>query len=82
VGVHSVSFVIAASGVEANKYATHGSGYNMRVVECRLAAVLLGKALGIENWTQIRYGHTGHPVKEGLRGSPLHQGPLLSSLID
>ncbi len=50
----SVSFVIAASGVEANKYATLGSGYNMRVVECRLAAVLLGKALGIEDWVQIR----------------------------
>lgn len=49
-----VSFVIAASGVEANKYATLGSGYNMRVVECRLAAVLLGKALGIEDWVQIR----------------------------
>jgi len=49
-----VSFVIAASGVEANKYATLHSGYNMRVVECRLAAVLLGKKLGIESWAQIR----------------------------
>lgn len=50
-----VSFVVASSMVESNKYATLGSGYNMRVVECRLGAVLLAKKLGIATWrTAVR----------------------------
>eukprot|EP01089_Gocevia_fonbrunei_P011231 TRINITY_DN2439_c0_g1_i2.p1 TRINITY_DN2439_c0_g1~~TRINITY_DN2439_c0_g1_i2.p1 ORF type:complete len:366 (-),score=79.51 TRINITY_DN2439_c0_g1_i2:32-1129(-) len=49
------SFVIASSLVEANKHATSGSGYNMRVVECRLAAVVLSKILGVAEWnTKVR----------------------------
>jgi len=49
-----VSFVISSSLVEANKYATLGSGYNMRVVECRLAAVVLSKTLGVKEWEKVR----------------------------
>ncbi|EFA83438.1 galactokinase [Heterostelium album PN500] len=48
-----VSFVISNSLVESNKVVTGAFYYNLRVVECRLAAVLLTKKLGL-NWTAIR----------------------------
>jgi len=39
--------------MEANKYVTGSSCYNMRVVECRLAAVLLAKKMGLK-WKEVR----------------------------
>lgn len=42
-----VSFIVAHSAVEANKYVSAGTGYNVRVVECKLAASVLAKSLGI-----------------------------------
>ena len=45
----NVSVVLCNSGVEAAKFATATTGYNLRVVECRLAALLLAKELQIEN---------------------------------
>ena len=38
-----VDFIIANSLVESNKRVTAATNYNLRVVECRLAAKLLGK---------------------------------------
>lgn len=44
-------FVIANSLAESNKAA--GSDYNMRVVECRLAAKMLAKLLDISDWKSL-----------------------------
>ena len=41
----TVSFVVANSLAVSNKADTASKNYNVRVVECRLAAMLLGKAL-------------------------------------
>lgn len=42
------SFVIAHSLAESNKAVTAATNYNNRVVECRLAAIVLGIKLGME----------------------------------
>ncbi|KYQ93073.1 galactokinase [Tieghemostelium lacteum] len=52
----SVSFVIGNSLVESNKIVTGGIYYNLRVVECRLAAVLLAFYMGL-TWEHIRKLH-------------------------
>lgn len=44
-----VVFVIANSMAQANK-ADSASGFNRRVVECRLACCLVAKAAGLEGW--------------------------------
>jgi N-acetylgalactosamine kinase len=44
-----VSFIVAHCAVEANKYVSAGTGYNVRVVECKLAAALLAKKLGLQS---------------------------------
>ncbi|KAF2069197.1 hypothetical protein CYY_009487 [Polysphondylium violaceum] len=49
----SVSFIICNSLVESNKVITGGIYYNLRVVECRLAAVLLAHSLGLK-WETVR----------------------------
>ena len=46
------SFVIANSLAEANKAA--GNEFNHRVVECRLASVLLAKNLNLAQWAELR----------------------------
>ena len=43
-------FVIANSLAESNKAA--GSEFNHRVVECRLAALIISKLLGLTNWSE------------------------------
>lgn len=40
-------FVIANSLAESQKAVTADKCYNLRVVECRLAAIVLGLALGV-----------------------------------
>ena len=45
-------FVIANSLAESNKAA--GSEFNHRVVECRLAAVLIAKLLGLTHWGDLK----------------------------
>eukprot|EP01121_Diplochlamys_sp_Union-15-3_P020969 TRINITY_DN8357_c0_g1_i1.p1 TRINITY_DN8357_c0_g1~~TRINITY_DN8357_c0_g1_i1.p1 ORF type:complete len:472 (+),score=69.66 TRINITY_DN8357_c0_g1_i1:37-1452(+) len=47
------TFVVANSLVESNKYVTASTCFNMRVVECRLAAILLAKKLGLD-WKSVR----------------------------
>jgi len=47
------SFVICNSLVEATKYLTAGTNYNMRVVECKLAAALLAKSMG-PPWKSVK----------------------------
>ena len=47
-------FVVANSLVESNKYITASSCFNVRVMECILAARLLAKTLGIASWASIR----------------------------
>jgi len=49
----NVSFVICNSLVESNKVITGGIYYNLRVVECRLAAVLLAFSLGLK-WETVK----------------------------
>lgn len=50
-----VAVVIVDSNVVSLKYATATTGYNLRVVECRFAAVVLAKRLGIPEWdTRVR----------------------------
>ena len=46
---YSISFVIASSMVEANKYATSQSGYNMRYV-CFLATLAESHCLFASEW--------------------------------
>lgn len=47
-------FVIANSLVTSNKYVSAGSCYNKRVVECRLAAQVIGTKLSVPNLKVIR----------------------------
>jgi N-acetylgalactosamine kinase len=44
-----VDFIIANSLVESNKRVTAATNYNLRVIECRLAAKLLGKVAGVDH---------------------------------
>ena len=46
------TFVIANSLAESNKAA--GSEFNHRVVECRLASVLLAKSLNLTQWAELK----------------------------
>ncbi|EGG23542.1 galactokinase [Cavenderia fasciculata] len=48
-----VSFVISNSLVESNKVVTGAFYYNLRVTECRLAAVVLANKMGLQ-WEQVR----------------------------
>jgi len=48
------TFVITNSLVESNKYVTAATCYNMRVVECRLAAAILAKKLHLSEWETVR----------------------------
>ncbi|EGC39234.1 hypothetical protein DICPUDRAFT_147991 [Dictyostelium purpureum] len=48
-----VQFVICNSLVESNKVITGATNYNLRVVECRLAAVILAFHLGLK-WESVR----------------------------
>lgn len=83
-------FVIANSLTEANKAA--GSEFNQRVVECRLAAMVLAKHFGLSNWRSLRkLAHVqaglGWNLEASLDklGECLHQEPYdkseLSSLL-
>lgn len=63
-------FVIANSLVVAEKAKAAYAHYNLRVVEGRLAVVLLGKALGLEGWASLR---TLHALEAALVGA--FQGP-------
>eukprot|EP01132_Coremiostelium_polycephalum_P005963 gene5963-7426_t len=49
----NVTFIISNSLVESNKVVTGGIYYNLRVVECRLAAVVLAFRLGLK-WEEVR----------------------------
>ena len=48
-----LSWVVSNSLVESHKKATAATNYNLRVVECRLAAQLLAKRLGDQ--IKVRY---------------------------
>ena len=45
--------MIGNSLVEANKYLTASTCFNMRVVECKLAAIVLAKHLGVD-WKNVK----------------------------
>lgn len=48
------AFVVANSGVVAQKAVDAATRYNKRVVECALAAKLIGKKMGLDEWQQVR----------------------------
>jgi N-acetylgalactosamine kinase len=68
-------FVVANSLVESHKYISAGSCYNMRVVECRIAARVVAKALGIPSWQQVntlrQLQELSNKTKEQLLASAL-----------
>jgi N-acetylgalactosamine kinase len=49
-----VCWVVSHSLVESHKAQTAAVNYNKRVVECRLASLLLAKALNLPNWRSLR----------------------------
>ncbi|KAL6075222.1 Galactokinase [Balamuthia mandrillaris] len=77
-----VSFVIASSMVESNKYATAESGYNMRVVECRLAAVVLAKAIQMPEWKSVRRLIDLHRYYSSAAESSSSSAEILSLLME
>jgi galactokinase len=48
------AFVVANSGVVAQKAVDATTRFNKRVVECALAAKLIGKKMGLDEWQQVR----------------------------
>eukprot|EP01133_Synstelium_polycarpum_P019106 gene19106-22882_t len=74
-----VSFVICNSLVESNKVVTGAFYYNLRVVECRLAAVLLAHKLGLA-WDGVRklidvQKLSGLSLKELVEATETHLHP-------
>jgi galactokinase len=51
----NAAFVVAHSLATSNKADTSAAHYNMRVVECRLAAVVLAIKLGVARDTALSY---------------------------
>eukprot|EP01083_Nonionella_stella_P112664 331729_1 len=51
---NDIFWVISDSRVSSHKRHTAVTNYNLRVVECRLAAQLVAKKLGVESWASIR----------------------------
>lgn len=47
------AFIVANSGVVAEKAVDAALRYNKRVVECALAAKLIGKKLALDNWEKV-----------------------------
>ena len=64
------TFVIANSLAESNKAA--GSEFNHRVVECRLASVLLAKSLNLNQWADLK----------GLKDTQTTAGKSLPEMIE
>lgn len=52
------SFVVANSGVVAQKAVDATTRYNKRVVECALAAKLIGKKLALDGWQRVRVAYS------------------------
>ncbi|KJE97065.1 galactokinase, variant 4 [Capsaspora owczarzaki ATCC 30864] len=48
------AFVVADSSVVSEKQVTAATNFNLRVVECRLSALLLAKLGGVQNWQEAR----------------------------
>jgi len=83
-------FVIANSGVKANKAAF--ADFNVRVVECRLAARMLARHLRLENWMEMTKLRTvqeagrktteamEHLVKTVLHPTPYQKHELMRDL--
>jgi N-acetylgalactosamine kinase len=85
------SFIVAHSLVEANKYLSADTGYNMRVVECKLAAALLAKAsnlnindvkilVDIQTLTKSSLGGCIDLVKKHLHQEPYTRAELANLL--
>ena len=79
-------FVIANSLAESNKAA--GSEFNHRVVECRLAAVLMAKLLGLPDWSELKrlkdvqsVAKKSFPEMIALVDQHLHSKPFSKSEI-
>lgn len=48
------AFVVADSSVVSEKQVTAATHFNLRVVECRMSALLLAKKEGAKNWKECR----------------------------
>ena len=78
-------FVIANTLVRADKHSTAPTNYNLRVVETRLSAALLGKKLGLDVPNEIitlRQVHDLYFKQKGVKDSETEQLADMLSLTD
>ncbi|OWZ09649.1 Galactokinase [Phytophthora megakarya] len=78
-----VTFVVANSLVVAEKAVDAATRFNKRVVECALAAKLIAKKSGIEDWRKItRLVDVQKALGEGVRFNELQKLALSSCVLD